>query len=99
MDTISYLRNNSLNIADAIYFTWGDYLFINETKEESIIINKDRIKNGTSVEERLTKKDIVNRLYDLFFILLLRQAEDMEKARRVMNNMIEKLKKDGMIYE
>jgi hypothetical protein len=85
-----YLKDNGLNISTGLLFTCKDYDFIIKINDTSIIINKGRFNR----EELLTKKDIINRIYDLLQLYKKNNLKDMN-IKEIENKILrkEKLKK------
>ena len=63
--TLQYLKDNELSVSSGLSFTCGDYRFITENNFDSITINYN--KESYKIEV-LTKKDIINRIYDLYLM-------------------------------
>lgn len=94
--TIQYLVDNDLDVSTGLYFTCKDYDFCIECVPQKIIINQDRMKNNISREETLTKKDIEERIKDLYFLMTkefkiikenidLKQVEDLLERIKLGN--------------
>lgn len=62
---LQYLKDNNLSVSTGLSFTCGDYRFITENNFDSITINYN--KESYKIEV-LTKKDIINRIYDLYLM-------------------------------
>jgi hypothetical protein len=67
LSTEDYLKHKNIYPETALRFSCNDYTFLTQHGYESIIINSNRfsIVDERSLEETLTKEDIVNRIKDL----------------------------------
>lgn len=65
--TSDYLKDKDIDVILGLYFTCKDYDFLVNNNFKKITINSDTTsKYGIPLEEILTKKDIVNRVLDLY---------------------------------
>ena len=84
-DAVNYLRDNGLNISTGLIFTCRDYDFIIENNFDKITINEGRLNR----EEILTKKDIIQRILDLYFLITLKDDFSNVNLEDVKNLLLE----------
>ena len=90
-NAVDYLRDNDISISTGLLFTCNDYDFITQNNFTTITINQG--KQGR--EETLTKKDIVKRIKDLFFLYKHRNSNISHYPPTINEKAIQKILDDN----